>query len=151
MKKTKTTILFNNYEDDELEPYFQGECLLTLVEMIEELNDCRAWIAKGVVGRWNGRREGAKMFDTFAKMVEAIIQDCDYVKVEVVNGKLTITAAHHYGTNCMECRAVNQRGYNVYDNWNYGYHTSLGHLNEFSVLDKIFTNNLFSRNIKTPW
>ena len=148
MKKTKTIILFNNYEDDE-----DWENLCELIGEIESANrlDCRAWIAKGIVGRWTGRHEGAKMFDTFEKMFESITRDCDFVKVEVVNGKLTITATHHDGTNCMECKVVSERGYNVYDNWRYDYHTSLGHLNEFSVLEKVFTNNLFSRNIKTPW
>lgn len=146
MKKTKSIVLFNNHYEE----YEDWEYLRDLVDEIEKLNDCRAWIAKGTIGRWDGRREGAKMFDTFAKMFNAITQDCDYIKVEIVNGKLTITATHHDGTNCMECRAVNQRGYNVYDNWSYGYHTTLGHLNEFSVLKKIFANNLFSKNIKTP-
>lgn len=144
-KKKATFLLFDNYDSED---YEMDECLLE--DALDEIKECAGsgkWIAGGMIGRWNGCRKGYAMFDNFDKMFNAITKDCNYVKIEMENGKLMITATHHDGTNCLTCKLVTDKGYVVYDNWNYGHHSSLNGLGEYEVLEKIFSNNLFSRNV----
>jgi len=145
-KKKKSFVLFDNYDVEEEDYENQDILLRDAIDEIKESAGSGKWIAGGMIGRWDGRRKGYAMFDNFDKMFQSITKDCDYVKIEMENGKLMITATHHDGTNCLTCKLVTDKGHIVYDNWNYGY-SSLNGLGEYEVLEKIFNNNLFSRNV----
>lgn len=74
----------------------------------------------GEVGRWNGVYRGGKIDTDFWKLFDSATEDCRYIKIYDLNGHLHLTCSHHDGTCHFEIKEVTERGWEYYDNWNYG-------------------------------
>lgn len=77
------------------------------------------FIAVGTVGRWNGTFAGGKIFETLDELL-TIAKDCDYLKFYDENGHLYLKCSHHDGTNEVEIKEITEKGWEYYENWNYG-------------------------------
>lgn len=138
----KERVIFQNYELEEdargyCEEYYEGN--YTEEEYFEAMNrvEEEMWeIAKeeldkffagvkhiaffGEIGRWNGVYRGGKIDKDFWKLFESATKDCRYIKIYDVNGHLHLTCSHHDGTCHFEIKEVTEKGWEYYDNWNYG-------------------------------
>ena len=146
MKKAKERIIFNNYygwisEDDiktELvecaemdEAEITDDMIMDEMYRLEELcwedeqnnlesffNDGN-WLVVGTLGLWDGRHDGGKVCNSFREISRAW-DDCNYIKLWDENGHFYIECSHHDGTNCFEVKRLTNKGYELFDNWNYG-------------------------------
>ena len=57
---------------------------------------------------------------TMEEMLQAILKDCDYVKIWSDDGHLFIKASHHDGTHEFEIKLITDKGYNVLEEWEDG-------------------------------
>ena len=64
------------------------------------------WIVSGKVGTWRGNFDAYKIFNSAEEMVQAIVQNCDYIKIWLENNKLFVQATHHDGTYCFQCKVL---------------------------------------------
>jgi hypothetical protein len=89
----------------------------------ERLNDYfdsgNHFLAVGICGRWNGNFAGGIIFDTLDELLK-IARDCDYMEFRDENGHLYFDCFHHDGTNSVEIKEITDRGWDYYQNWNYG-------------------------------
>lgn len=105
----------------------------------------RKVIAAGSAGTWRGSFEAAKIFDNVEAALRSITKDCDYIKIESLNGHVKVTASHHDGTNCFDLKVLTERGEILYGNWDFNYHTKFGNLTEYQILDKIWNDKHYSK------
>ena len=102
------------------------------------------WVICGSAGTWRGNFPAMDKFDNAGYMLRHITRDCDFIKVEYsTQGKLRITAAHHDGTHCFECKLLNYNGYITYDEWNIG--EKYNNLSEYQILEKLYNSNFYTR------
>ena len=128
--------------------YISRQEQLDWEDMFETLNKTEekayGWIICGTAGTWRGNFPAMNIFDNAGDMIRSITKDCDFIKVEYsTKGKLRITAAHHDGTHCFECKLLNYNGHNTYDEWyteNRYYN-----LSEYQILEKLYNSNFYTR------
>ena len=101
-------------------------------------------LTKGKAGRWYGNRAALKLFDDIDAAIDAIIQDCDYIRVWEDKNHLYIRASHHDGTNEFEIKQVTPDGERIYHNWNYSYDPRTENLDEWQILDKMWNSSKYS-------
>ena len=75
-------------------------------------------LSVGSIGRWDGTFSGWEV-GTFGEVFNNIMTDCDYLKLTDNDGDLQIECSHHDGTNYATFRILTDKGYELYDNWNY--------------------------------
>ena len=105
----------------------------------------RKVIAAGSAGTLRGNFEAAKIFDNVEMALRSTTKDCDYIKIESLNGHVKVTASHHDGTNCFDLKVLTERGEILYDNWDFNYRTKFGNLTEYQILDKIWNDKHYSK------
>lgn len=173
-KKLNNVTLFDNYNCD-FEEYKQDylenndvdsvsdNVVWDYISMIEEedyksalheldlVSNGSKWIVSGKVGTWRGNFEAYKIFNSAKEMVQAIAQNCDYIKIWLENNKLFVQASHHDGTNCFQCKLLTNKGLEMFDKWNCGVDCKVGQMCENELYDLLFINNFFSKNIKINW
>ena len=65
----------------------------------------------GSLGLWNGRKDiNPTREDTLAEAIKHCCHNCDYSRIEIVDGYVEVTSAHHDGTNVFEIHILNKRG-----------------------------------------
>ena len=120
----------------------EWEDMLETLAKTEEI--AYGWVICGSAGTWMGKIHAMDKFDNTGDMIRSITKDCDFIKVEYsTKGKLRITAAHHDGTNCFECKLLNYNGHNTYDEWNIG--EKYNNLSEYQILKKLYNSNFYTR------
>lgn len=68
-------------------------------------------VVTGSLGLWTGRHTiGATPCDNLVTAIRKCAGSCDYVTVKQENGHLTVSSAHHDGTNCFEIHLLSKRG-----------------------------------------
>ena len=145
--KTRITLFdnYNGYDFDEFKAFLEefndnvtdrmvyeaigNSEMLDWREMLSVLSDCECdnncdWIIRGGVQRWNGRMEGWTVYNSAEIMLQKFGKDCDYFKIEIVDGNLEIECSHHDGTNSATARLLTRQGVSEYDDWenDYGEH-----------------------------
>lgn len=115
-----------------------------MLSILQKAGGCNKWIVDGSVGRWNGKNHGMKIFENAEEMVQEITQDCDYIKVEYsTKGGLRITASHHDGTNCFDCKLLNYNGLKQYRKWEW--EGAFVKYSEYEMLEKLWDSNFYSK------
>lgn len=89
-------------------------------ELLEQIDSCFGFIIKGHAGLWTGKHECMDRYYTMEEMLQAILKDCDYVKIWSDDGHLFIKASHHDGTHEFEIKLITDKGYNVLEEWEDG-------------------------------
>ena len=114
-------------------------------ELEDVFGDSRV-IVSGTAGTWQGRFECAKIFHNILDALTACVEHCDYIKViQLPSGLVKVESSHHDGTNVFYIKILNEKGFRLYDNWNFGFRTRLGNLKEYEVLEKIWNDSHYSR------
>jgi len=156
--------LFEKLHEDEFQPCYEVNC-------IDDIKDSDIWeevsfteealwddikdyleslcedtlIVTGIVGRWNGRAEGGTVVQSYFELQD-LWKDCEYIKIWDEGGHLYIECSHHDGTNYYEVKKLTERGYERYNNWEYGYgkdcsdreiHEKLMHCSTYSRLPRL--------------
>lgn len=175
-KATKVITLFDSYNgyDFEEEKAALQECnpntTITDDDVWDSIHDCEDedWcmckhyledtcgdskvLVKGSIGTWRGNFEGAKIFDDILDALTACIKDCDYFKVEQLgNRTIKVTSSHHDGTNEFYLKKLTERGWQVFDSWNYGVNSKLTNLSEYDLLAKLWADSHYSVNFSRVW
>ena len=73
------------------------------------------YVATGTCGLWYGKVEVGKVIPGINTFM-SLIQDCDYVRIVDIDGRLIVKCSHHDGTDCYELRELNDRGFDFYVN-----------------------------------
>ena len=161
MKKQNIT-LFDNYGgyDFEEEKAALIECNpdLTITEDMEDEDWCNCKhelrdlfgdnkvIVSGSAGTWQGNFDAAKLFNDIESAVTACIKDCDYIEVVQLTDRLIkVCSSHHDGTNVFYIKILTERGWILYDNWDFSYHTKFANLTEYQILEKIWNDSHYSK------
>lgn len=95
-----------------------------MLEELSTIENVNYWIVRGKVGRWNGTSEGWSVFSTAETMLYDLGKDCEYFKIEIVDGNLEIKCSHHDGENSTTARLLTLQGVRECDYWenDYGEH-----------------------------
>lgn len=117
----------------------------TLKDTLTEMNPNGKWIVMGNVGHWSGSHKGGNVFDGTDCLFNAIADSGERIKVYFEDDHLYFNAADHDGSSCMEIKALTDKGYNVYDNWNYSYHSTIEDKSEYQVLEGLWGCNIYSK------
>lgn len=89
--------LFDNLDSDLYSNIYNDECVVI-----------------GSLGLWNGRKDiNPTREDTLAEAIRHCCHNCDYFRIEIVDGHVEVTSAHHDGTNYFEIHLLNKRGRNT--------------------------------------
>ena len=128
--------------------YISQQEQLEWEDMLETLSKTEerayGWVICGSAGTWRGKIPAMDIFGNMDDMIATITKDCELIKVEYsTQGKLRITAAHHDGTHCFECKLLNYNGHNTYDEWNIG--EKYNNLSEYQILEKLYNSNFYTR------
>lgn len=160
-------VFYDNYNLDELEE----EARYNLAEMkenddpseseiwdeiyiLDDFNREDAWaelddifngnyLAIGTCGRWDGTYDGGFVFKTFKELMSRF-EDCVYFKIWIENNHFYVKGSHHDGTDTVEVKEITERGFQYYENWNYGSDDRT----EREVHRKMFTNSHYTHLIK---
>ena len=168
-RKKQDMVLFNNYEGYEFEQIKKDilEC-----NGLDEISDQCVWntisdyekedyeeaisllkkafgdnkvIVSGTIGRWDGHYSGGNIFQSIEKAIDECVKDCGYIKITQMPDKLIyVECSHHDGTNVFYIKVLTERGWVLYDNWNYGIGKYAG-CKGYDVLDKIWNDTHYSR------
>ena len=179
-KKTKKQdiILFDNYNGYDFEEEKAAlqecnpDCKITdddvwqsIADMeSEDFDNCKHYleddeifgdnrvIVSGTAGTWQGNIECAKMFDNIEEALTACIKDCDYIRVkQLPRGLVEVKSSHHDGTNLFYIKIVTEKGFQLYDNWNFQYRTRYADLKEYQILEKIWNDSHYSKRAAMVW
>lgn len=70
--------------------------------------DC---VILGTLGLWNGKKQIVPTREkTLMEAIKNCCRDCDYNRIDIVDGHIEVTSAHHDGTNVYEIHILNKRG-----------------------------------------
>ena len=70
--------------------------------------DC---VILGTLGLWNGKKQIVPTREkTLMEAIKNCCRDCDYNRIDIVDGHIEVTSAHHDGTNVYEIHVLNKRG-----------------------------------------
>ena len=70
--------------------------------------DC---VILGTLGLWHGRKQIVPTREkTLMDAIKNCCRDCDYNRIDIVDGHIEVTSAHHDGTNVYEIHILNKRG-----------------------------------------
>lgn len=129
------------------------------MDMIHELKDkiCSSVLVTGTCGTWRGNFAGGKVFsesDLYKNedsLLEHILnkagKDCNYFKIGLnEQGNMFIQCSHHDGTNYYEVKNLTDKGWQAYDDWNYG--IRFKNVTEQEMHEKLYNSNYYSRKIK---
>ncbi len=100
------------------------EAMLNLADDMSNIKDCEAYnvpvVLNGTVKRWDGEHE--ILPETFGSVYDAIKRcqgrDIQDITVCYDDGKITVDARHHDGTDSLEIRALSKKGQNKNDTVN---------------------------------
>ena len=101
------------------------------------------YLAIGTCGRWDGTYDGGFVFKTFKELMSRF-EDCVYFKIWIENNHFYVKGSHHDGTDMVEVKEITERGFQYYENWNYGSDDRT----EREVHRKMFTNSHYTHLIK---
>lgn len=102
--------------------YFEDEvCFYDAFEELKNFFEDKNYLFTCDIGTWRGVCKGGTVGNDFEKDFYKFVKDCDYIKIWDENGHLYIEASHHDGTNFAEIKILNDKGYQVFDNWQYDY------------------------------
>ena len=92
------------------------EMYWALYELLSEL-DKQARNAAGVIylgvrGLWSGLVNCGGICDTFSEVIERM--NCEYIRIEAINGSLKIIGSHHDGRNVFFVRLLTKDGLDTY-------------------------------------
>lgn len=124
------------------------------IYLLDEWNRDDAWaelddifngnyLAIGTCGRWDGTYDGGFVFKTFKELMSRF-EDCVYFKIWIENNHFYVKGSHHDGTDMVEVKEITERGFQYYENWNYGSDDRT----EREVHRKMFTNSHYTHLIK---
>ena len=103
-------------------------------------------IVSGAAGTWQGNFDAAKLFNDIESAVTACIKDCDYIEVvQLPNRLIKVRSSHHDGTNVFYIKILTERGWTLYDNWDFGCRTKFANLTEYQILEKIWNDSHYSK------
>lgn len=103
-------------------------------------------IVSGTAGTWRGNFGAAKLFNDIESAVNACIKDCDYIEVVQLPDRLIkVCGSHHDGTNVFYIKILTERGWTLFDNWDFNYHTKFADLTEYQILEKIWSDTHYSK------
>ena len=89
------------------------------LQKIEENMD-GGWLCLGTVQLWDGTRRGGVVVRYLDDFLTKFLDGADDIEIYTKNGKLFVAKHHHDGTNTFECKLLTKRGYNAFDDWEYG-------------------------------
>ena len=70
--------------------------------------DC---VVLGTLGLWNGKKQIVPTREkTLVDAIKNCCRGCDYNRIDIVDGHIKVTSAHHDGTNVFEIHILNKRG-----------------------------------------
>ena len=73
--------------------------------------DC---VVLGTLGLWNGKKQIVPTREkTLMEAIKNCCRGCDYNRIDIVDGHIEVTSAHHDGTNHFEIHLLNKRGRNT--------------------------------------
>lgn len=113
-------------------------------EMKKIFDGKRKFLAVGTCGTWRGTFKGGFMFDNFKRLINNVLEDCDYYRIWDENGHLFVQGWHNDGTNIVEIKELTDRGYNKLCKWEYDYSD---HTSEEEIHRKLFTDSHYSKLI----
>lgn len=122
--------------------YFEDEiCFEDTLEELKHFFKNKNYLFTCVIGTWRGVCKGGKIGSNFEKDFYNFVTDCNYIKIWDENGHLYIKATHHDGTNFAEIKILNDKGYQVFDNWDYDYSNKK---TEQEMHEMLYNNNFYS-------
>ena len=137
----KKRVLFDNYDlseeqknniieyllENEIEPTdeaiwqeFEEENEINWYVLADDLKSFfgdDAYILRGTVGTWMGRREAGVVSNNFMDVIYKAIDNCDYISLTDVNGHLYLDCTHHDGTNSYEIKKLTDKGISYLSNY----------------------------------
>lgn len=113
----------NPSEEEILEEVYNlnSEDWSSVKESLEEFFDNDIWIARGTVGRWDGKYEAGFIFCDLDELFSKACKDCNYWEISEKKGHLFLKCSHHDGDNFFEIKKITDRGLEFLDNWENGY------------------------------
>ena len=163
-------VFYDNYNLDELEEEARESLLINDEDLTEEdITDDMIWeeiyfiddinreetwaeldnifngnyLAVGTCGRWDGTYDGGFVFKTFKELMSRF-EHCVYFKIWIDNNHFYVEGSHHDGTDMVEVKEITDRGFQYYENWNYGYDKRT----EREVHRKMFSDSHYTHLIK---
>lgn len=171
----KTTIIFDSYDNYELEQAKLDMVESEMYEKIEDISDEQGYdyisylqaqnfdyfegelsafideqenpmLLIGYVGGWQRRSNGGIFVSRFGDLY-TFWQHCDHIKVEEIRGRLFIECSHHDGTNRAELRQITSKGNDYMNN-------HLHDMSEEELHTKLYKSRNYTKNAnykKTVW
>ena len=100
----------------------------------------KSFIAVGTCGRWDGNYDGGLIFGHWDDFKRRVFEDCCYFKIWEERGHLYVRCSHHDGTHSLEIKELTDKGFEYYENWQYG----SDNRTEREVHKRLFTDSHYS-------
>ena len=108
-----------------------------VIEAYDKIHDARVAIKRT-------HKVGNKLSREYQILSE--LKDCDYIEVVQLPSRLIkVRSSHHDGTNVFYIKILTERGWTLYDNWDFGCRTKFANLTEYQILEKIWNDSHYSK------
>lgn len=117
---------------------YDYEEMIEVLKRAEDAHGNRKWVVCGTSGSWMGNYHATQIYEDVDEMLREITKDCDYIRVALEEGCLTIKAAHHDGTHCFRCKILTKSGMNAYEKWYYEERSKWKNYSEYKMYRHLF-------------